>query len=74
MKRKELQNLISISYRQVALNGRDAARIYHAVVELDGQVLEWKKRAIAAGWVPEAAESNDPEPAEATKDKKPPTS
>lgn len=61
MKKSELRKLIKISYEQVALQGRDVARIYLAVVELDRQVLALKKQ-------PEAEETfteeSDPSPAE----------
>lgn len=50
MKAKELLQLIKTSYDQVGLRGKETARIYHAVVELDGQVRMWKKRAEDAGW------------------------
>lgn len=45
--------MIRVSYDQVGKFGRDAARIYHAVVELDGQVRMWRKRAVDLGWVEE---------------------
>jgi hypothetical protein len=49
----ELLNMIKVSYDQVGKWGRDSARIYHAVVELDGQVRMWRKRAVDLGWVVE---------------------
>lgn len=52
MKDKELSQLIKISYEQVGLKGRDAARIYHAVVELDTRERLWRNRAQDAGWLP----------------------
>lgn len=55
MKSQELLKLIRISYDQVGLLGRETARIYHAMVELDGQVRMWKKRAIDLGWTEVAA-------------------
>ena len=51
MKASELERLTKTSYDHVGLYGRDAARIYVAVVELDGQVRMWKKRAIDSGCV-----------------------
>lgn len=62
MKASELLKLIKVSYDQVGRWGRDAARIYHCVVELDGQVRMWKKRAIDLGWVEE--EEKPPAPTE----------
>lgn len=50
MKSKELKELIRKSLDHVGLYQRDAARIYVAVVELHGQMLMWKKRALDAGW------------------------
>lgn len=44
MKARELQELIKISYEQVATKGRDSAMIYHAVVEMDGKYLEQKRK------------------------------
>lgn len=63
MKAKELRELTKISYHQVAVNGRDAARIYHAVVELDGQALMWKKRALDLGWTEDTVIAKEPESA-----------
>ncbi len=56
MKTRELANLVKVAYDQVGRFGRDAARIYHAVVELDGQVRTWKKRAENLGWTDEVTE------------------
>lgn len=50
MRADELYRLTLLSYDHVAKNGRDAARIYCAVVELDRQAQVWRKRAIALGW------------------------
>lgn len=50
MKSKELIGLIKTSYHQVGLRGKETARIYHAMVELDGQVRMWRKRAEDLGW------------------------
>lgn len=60
MKNSELIKLIKIAYDHVGKLGRDAARIYVAVVELDGQVKMWKKRALDLGWT--AATPPAPEP------------
>jgi hypothetical protein len=59
MKASELTKLIKISYDQVGRMGRDAARIYHAVVELDGQVMMWRKRALDAGWTMDNKADNE---------------
>lgn len=40
MKQAELSQLIKTAIEQVAKNGRDAARVYHAIVALDRKVYE----------------------------------
>lgn len=57
VKRKELTTLIKTAYDHVGKLGRDAARIYVAVVELDGQVRTWKKRAEDLGWTENVMDS-----------------
>ena len=44
MKKSELDKLVKVSYDQVARWGRDAARIYHAVVALDQELLDLKSQ------------------------------
>ena len=56
MKRSELNDQIQNAIRQVAVNGRDAARVYHAIVRLDEESRMWRSRAQDAGWCPPASE------------------
>lgn len=60
MKNSELVKLIKIAYDHVGKLGRDAARIYVAVVELDGQVRMWKKRALDLGWTVDTVPTPEP--------------
>lgn len=48
MKRSELNDLIQTAIRQVAVNGRDVARVYLAIVKLDEQILELKHQLMVA--------------------------
>jgi hypothetical protein len=66
VKSEELSRLVRLSYDHVGKNGRDSARIYCAVVELDGQVLMWRKRAYDLGWqdLPTGGPVDDLPPAE----------
>lgn len=50
MKPVELARLTHIARDHVTTYGVGAARIYCAVVELDGQVALWRKRAYDLGW------------------------
>lgn len=45
MRQEELDRLVKTSYEIVALQGSDAARVYHAIVELDMMLIKLKKRA-----------------------------
>lgn len=47
---EELYRLIKLSYDHVGKYGREGARIYRAVVELDGLFRMWKKRAEDLGY------------------------
>ncbi len=51
MTSEELSRLVRLSYDHVGKQGRESARIYVAVVALDGMAMLWRKRAIALGWV-----------------------
>lgn len=44
MKSDELNQLVKVAIEQVARNGRDAARVYHAIVKLDRQVHEQSQK------------------------------
>lgn len=46
MRDKELQELVKASYTNVAIKGRDTARIYHAVVKLDGLLLDARREVM----------------------------
>jgi hypothetical protein len=62
VKSSELLKLVKFSYDHVGKLGRDAGRIYVAVVELDGQVRTWKARAEKLGWTDEVpAPQPDPQ-------------
>ncbi len=57
MRGEELYTLIRVAYDHVGKFGRDSARIYRAVVELDAHVRMWRKRAEDLGWVDDTTTS-----------------
>ena len=61
MKAEELAKLVKRSIEVVAVHGRDAARIYHVVVELDSQVIALRKQVKDLELQLDLMSSEDPE-------------
>lgn len=56
MKAKDLYDITMVAFNQVGMYGKDAAKVYRAIVELDRQVALWKARAKELGWNDEQEE------------------